>query len=143
MPELLGPSIVEDCTGDWWIGSTCAIQTHALASAGRMTSRSPFHAPAPMAQCPLRTTGAQVRKNIEIIFQSVGEALGALQAVMLSESQTQRADSYCKAPILHLTVDCEPGMLALPAPKRIPQIKWRHFTKVSHSRGRLARASDL
>ena len=110
MPELLGPSTVEDCTGDWRFGSTCIIQTHASASAGRMTSKSPFHGPAPVAQCPLTTTGAQVRKNTEVIFQSVGEAPGALQAVILSDSQTQRADSCCKAPTLHLTVDCEPGM---------------------------------
>ena len=110
MPELLGPSNVEDCTGDWRFGSTCAIQTHASASAGRVTSKSPFHAPAPVAQCPLSTTGAQARKNTEIIFQSVGEAPGALQAAILSDSQIQRADSYCKAPILHLTIDCELGM---------------------------------
>ena len=79
MPELLGPSTVEDCTGGWQFGSTCAIQTHASASAGRMTSKSPFDALAPVAQCPLSTTGAQVRKNTEIILQSVGEAPGALQ----------------------------------------------------------------
>ena len=110
MPKLLGPSTLEDCTADWQLGSTCTIETHASASAGRMTSKSPFHAPAPVAQCPLSTTGAQVRKNTEIIFQSVGEDQGALQAVILSDSQTQRADSYCKAPTLHLTVDYEPGM---------------------------------
>ena len=110
MPELLGPSTVEDCTSDWQFGSTCIIQTHASASAGRMTSKSPFHAPAPVAQCPLSTTGAQVRKNTEVIFQSVGEAPGALQAVILSDSQTQRTDSCCKALILHLSVDCEPSM---------------------------------
>ena len=110
MPELLSPSTVEDCTGDWRFGSTCIIQTHASASAGRMTSKSPFHALAPVAQCPLSTTGAQVRKNTEIVLQSVGEAPGALQVVILSDSQTQRANSCCKAPTLHLTVDCEPGM---------------------------------
>ena len=110
MPKLLGPSTVEDCTGDCRFGSTCAIQTHASASAGWMTSKSPFHAPVPVAQCPLSTTGAQVRKNTEIILQSIGKAPGALQAVILSDSQTQRADSCCKAPILHLTIDCELGM---------------------------------
>ena len=72
MPELLGPSTVEDCTSDWRFRSTCAIQTHASVSAGRMTSKSPFHAPALVAHCPLSTTGAQVRKNTEVIFQSVG-----------------------------------------------------------------------
>ena len=110
MPKLLGPSTLEDCTADWRFGSTCTIETHASASAGRMTSKSLFHAPAPVGQCPLSTTGAQVRKNTEVIFQSVGEAPGALQAVILSDSQTQRTDSCCKAPILHLSVDCEPGM---------------------------------
>ena len=78
MPELLGPSTVEDCTGDWRFGSTYAIQTHASMSARRITSKSPFHIPVPVAQCPLSTTGAQVRKNTEIILQSIGEAPGAL-----------------------------------------------------------------
>ena len=114
MPKLLGPSTLEDGNADWRFGSTCTIEAHASASAGRMTSKSPFHAPAPVVQWPLNTTGAQVRKNTEIIFQSVGEDQGALQAVILSDSQTQRPDSCCKAPILNLTVDCEPGMRALP-----------------------------
>ena len=87
-----------------------------------------------------RCTGQKKHRDHISIY---GEATGALQAVILSDSQTQRADSCCKAPTLHLTVDCEPGMWALPTPKRIPHIKWRHFTKVSHNRGRLARASDL
>ena len=83
-----------------------------------MTSKSPFHAPALVAQCPLSTTGAQVRKNTEIVLQFVGEALGALQVVILSDSQTQRADSCCKAPTLHLIVDCEPKMFH---PPKMPQ----------------------